>query len=119
MRTYDRRELLARLDLEEAFLRQLERESIVHLDIGSDVEGRADAEAGRYSERMVERVRVAYSLVTELEVNLPGVAVILRMRETLAHTQGKLRRVESVLLERASSVSIDVGDGGDGGDTVD
>jgi len=76
VRVYTRRELVELLDLEEDFLVRLEEESIVEMD-----------PAGRYSEEMLERARVAFELVEELEVNLPGVAVILRLREALARTR--------------------------------
>ena len=48
----------------------------------------------------VERCRVAYSLRRELEVNLPGVEVILRMREELMTTKRKLARL-TVLFGKA------------------
>jgi len=76
VRLYTRRELVELLDLEEEFLVRLEEESIVEVD-----------PAGHYSEQMLERARVAFELVEELEVNLPGVAVILRLREALARTR--------------------------------
>jgi hypothetical protein len=78
--------------VEDAFLEVLERESIVYVDV----------EESRFSSRMVERVRVAHSLVFELEVNLSGVAVILRMREELGSIQGTLSRVQEILHHRAA-----------------
>ncbi|MBT8493427.1 MAG: hypothetical protein KJO07_10255, partial [Deltaproteobacteria bacterium] len=48
----------------------------------------------------VERCRVAHSLMRELEVNLAGVEVILRMREELLTTKRKLARL-AVLVGRA------------------
>jgi hypothetical protein len=42
---------------------------------------------------MLERVRVAQNLVRDLEVNLPGVAVIVRLREEMA---GLRRHVEDL-----------------------
>jgi hypothetical protein len=91
MRSFERSEVVRLLEVEEAFLESLERESIVYVDV----------EKGRFSARMLERVRVAHSLVFELEVNLSGVAVILRMREELGSMQGTLSRVEAMLHERA------------------
>ena len=87
MTSYERSEVLRRLDINEAFLTSLERESIIHVDV----------EGQRYSTRMFERVRVAHSLTYELEVNLSGVAVILRLREELGGTRGALRRLEAIL----------------------
>lgn len=90
MTSFERSEIVRLLDVEEAFLESLERESIVHVDV----------EGHRFSTRMVERVRVAHSLIHELEVNLSGVAVILRMREELGGVRGTLRRVEAILYQR-------------------
>jgi len=90
--SFERTELVRLLDVEDAFLEVLERESIVYVDV----------EESRFSSRMVERVRVAHSLVFELEVNLSGVAVILRMREELGSIQGTLSRVQEILHQRAA-----------------
>ena len=95
MTSYERNELVALLEVEETFLEMLEGESIVHVDVGEH----------RFSARMVERVRVAHSLVFELDVNLSGVAVILRMREELGTMQSKLTLVQQVLDERLRSES--------------
>ena len=45
---------------------------------------------------MLERVRVAYNLVHDLDVNLPGVAIIVQMREEMS---GLRHRLESLLNE--------------------
>ena len=86
----ERTDVVRLLEVEETFLESLERESIVYVDVAE----------GGFSPRMVERVRVAHSLVFELEVNLSGVAVILRMREELGSMQGALSRVQALLRER-------------------
>ncbi len=90
MIAFERMDVVRLLDVEEAFLERLEQESIVYVDVG---------EHG-FSPRMLERVRVAHSLVFELDVNLSGVAVILRMREELGSMQGALSRVRMILRER-------------------
>jgi hypothetical protein len=87
--SYARTEVVRLLDLEEGFLESLEQESIVQVDAEE-----------RYSARMVERIRVAHSLVFDLEVNLSGVAVILRMREEIGSMQSLLDRVQRLLRER-------------------
>jgi len=97
MTSFERSELMRLLDVDDAFLESLERESIVHVDV----------EGHRFSARMVERVRVAYSLIYELEVNLSGVAVILRMREELGGMRGELRRVEAILYQQVQDAAID------------
>ena len=91
MNSFERSEVVRLLDLDVAFLETLERESIVYLDV----------EEHRFSPRMLERIRVAHSLVFELEVNLSGVAVILRMREELGSMQSALSRVQEILQRRA------------------
>ena len=98
MTSFERSEVVRLLEVEAAFIEQLERESIVYVDV----------ESGRFSPRMVERVRVAHTLVFELEVNLSGVAVILRMREELGSIQGTLSRVEALLHDHA--VGEEIGD---------
>ena len=45
---------------------------------------------------MLERARVAQNLVRDLEVNLPGVAVIVRLREEMV---GLRRRLEELLTQ--------------------
>lgn len=90
--SFERTEVVRLLDVDAAFLEVLERESIVYVDV----------EECRFSPRMVERVRVAHSLVFELEVNMSGVAVILRMREELGSMQDVLSRVQEALHQHAA-----------------
>jgi hypothetical protein len=49
---------------------------------------------------MLERVRVAANLVNELEVNLAGVAIILRLREELSRTRRQLEQLARRMQER-------------------
>jgi hypothetical protein len=93
--SFERTEVVRLLDVDAAFLEVLERESIVYVDV----------EECRFSPRMVERVRVAHSLVFELDVNMSGVAVILRMREELGSMQDVLSRVQEALHRRAAGES--------------
>ncbi|MEZ4217955.1 MAG: chaperone modulator CbpM [Myxococcota bacterium] len=88
-RTYTRREIAVLLELDEPFVAALERERVIEMDAPDDARG-------GYSERMLERVRVAHQLVDELEVNLAGAAVIVRMREELI---GARRDLRALLLE--------------------
>ena len=59
------------------------REEILQVDGPDEVDS-------RYSERMLERVRVAYTLIHDLDVNLEGAAIIVRLREEIADLQGQL-----------------------------
>ena len=74
MSVYTLRQIADILGLDPEFLDQLAREDILLPD--------AEAEAC-YSERMLERARVAHELVHELEVNLAGASVIVRLREEM------------------------------------
>lgn len=89
MRSYSRTEVVAILSIEESFLVELERESIIA----------PDAEPARYSPRMLERARVARTLVTELDVNLAGAAIIVRMREEMAGLRRRAELLAKVLDE--------------------
>ncbi len=87
MTYYTRRQVFELLEVDEVFLVSLEREDIVLRDAPPEAEG-------EYSERMLERIRVAQNLVRDLEVNLPGVAVIVRLREEMV---GLRRHMEDLL----------------------
>jgi hypothetical protein len=81
---YTREQLLELLGIDAGFLVALEREEIVSVDA---------PERGSYSELMLERARVAHELVHELEVNVEGAAIIVRMREDMAALRRELARV--------------------------
>ena len=86
---YTRTQIVEILGLEDGFVVSLEREDIISSDAPQGA-------AGEFSEQMLERARVAANLVGELEVNLPGAAIIVRMREEMAD----LRRQMAQLLEQ-------------------
>jgi MerR family transcriptional regulator/heat shock protein HspR len=92
MSAYTLRQIVELLEVEESFVLALEREEIV----AADAPGEGDA----YSEAMLERVRVAANLVNELEVNLAGVAIILRLREELSRTRRQLEQLARRMQER-------------------
>ncbi len=77
MTFYTRHQVVELLRIDEGFLERLEQEEIVEVDAPESAEG-------VFSERMLERARVADTLVRDLEVNLGGVAIIVRMREEIA-----------------------------------
>ncbi len=73
MNAYTLRQICELLDLEEGFAAELVREAVLIADAGHE----------GFSDDMLERARVARELIVELEVNVAGVAVIVRMREEL------------------------------------
>jgi hypothetical protein len=87
--TYTRKQILQILEVEDGFLVALESEEIVVADAG-----RADL----YSEQMLERVRVAHELVEELDVNIAGTAIIVRLREEMAGLRHEFAEVARELL---------------------
>jgi hypothetical protein len=93
MTVYTLREICQILEIDESFGFELERESIIA----------ADEPAGgavRYSARMLERARVAYHLVHDLDVNLAGAAVIVRLREEMVVLQRSVRDLAAELERR-------------------
>ena len=89
MNYYTRKQIIELLEIDDGFLITLEQEEIISGDAPT-------SEQGEFSERMLERARVAYNLVRELDVNLAGADIIVRMREEMA---GLRRRVEDLLAE--------------------
>jgi MerR family transcriptional regulator/heat shock protein HspR len=82
MTFYTRSQIVELLHVEESFLVLLEQEEIIQADAPDSEE--------RFSERMLERVRVADTLTRDLDVNLGGVAIIVRMREEMAELRHAL-----------------------------
>ena len=93
MKYYTRTEILQLLPVDEAFLVLLEQEEILWLDAPGDA-------SQTYSERMLERVRVASNLVQDLDVNLPGAAVILSLREQIDELQQRLHELADQVARR-------------------
>ncbi|MBN1947838.1 MAG: hypothetical protein JW797_19385 [Bradymonadales bacterium] len=90
---YSRIEIARLLGLEESFILALEEEQIVTCEPGG--------EEGIYSSQAFERIRLADTLVHELEVNLAGTAIIVRMREQLASMQQQLAQMTEMMREMA------------------
>ncbi|MGF1468153.1 MAG: chaperone modulator CbpM [Sandaracinaceae bacterium] len=80
-RRIPRAELLRLLEVDEAFLVELERHEIL---------GPPDPE-GCYDAVVVERVRVCWTMVHSLGVNLPGVEVALTLLEHLERERTQVR----------------------------
>jgi len=90
---YSRKQLIELLEIDEGFVATLEREEILVCDA-------PDAVSGEFSDRMLERARVARTLMRDLEINLEGTAVIVRLREEIAG----LHRERASLLARLQAL---------------
>jgi hypothetical protein len=84
-----RREVETLLNVDEAFLLELERESIV----------RCDAD-GCYEAETIERVRLCRTLHDELGVNFAGVDVILHLLDMIRAERTQFREVLSWINSR-------------------
>jgi len=74
---YRREQVIEIFGLPESFLDELEQEELIRCSIIERCEGKI------YSADQIERIRIISNLVHDLEVNLPGVEVILQMRENM------------------------------------
>jgi hypothetical protein len=81
---YTRKQLVELLEIEETLVVALEQEEIVFADV---------SQPDRFSQRMLERTRVAATLVRDLGVNVEGAAIIVRMREEIADLHRELARL--------------------------
>lgn len=87
------REVCVELSLDDATVRQLVEEGLVEVRCptsgGEEVVSAADA----------ERLRVISVLMREMDVNLPGVEVILHMREELMSLRRQFDQVVQTLVQ--------------------
>lgn len=90
---YSRKQLIELLEIDDGFVTTLEREEILFRD-------GPEPSSAEYSDRMLERARVARTLMRDLEVNLEGTAVIVRLREEIAG----LHRERETLLARLNAL---------------
>lgn len=77
------------LGVDDAFLMQLEAESIICCD-----------ENGCYEESSIERVRICRTLRSDLGVNLPGVEVILNLLDIIEGERAQFMQVLAHLRKR-------------------
>jgi len=85
-------EVLAELHVESAFLDALEGEGLIHIKRTLDDEPVMSCEDA-------ERVRVALLLTGEMDINLPGVEVIINMRESMLAMQRQFSDILDALVE--------------------
>ena len=70
-------EVLELLEIDEGFVSDLEREEIICPTCREPIDKR------QYSSLEVEKLRLAKILMKEMDVNLPGVEIILHMRQNM------------------------------------
>lgn len=87
-------EIIEMFELEERFLIDLEEEEIV-----CPVRKKGAREKLYHSDE-VEKLRLAKILVEEMEVNLPGVDIILRMRQDMLSMRKQFDAILEDLAER-------------------
>lgn len=80
-------EVCLRLNVDDAFLRSLQDEGLIEVKHSTDDEALISAPDA-------ERLRVTVVLMREMDVNLAGVEVVLRMREQL---MGMHRQFDAIL----------------------
>jgi MerR family transcriptional regulator, heat shock protein HspR len=94
---YHRKQVLEIFGFDEVFLDELEAEDLVksqYLEMGQEKVFTAD---------QVERLRIISNLVQELEVNLPGVEVILEMRQNIIIMQRQFDQILEALVRELRS----------------
>jgi MerR family transcriptional regulator/heat shock protein HspR len=85
-------DIVAELQVDEEYLRTLEAEDLIHPKHSSEGEVLVSADEA-------ERIRLACVLTRELEVNLPGVEVIVHMRESMLAIQRQFSEILDALVE--------------------
>jgi MerR family transcriptional regulator/heat shock protein HspR len=85
-------EVVSELHVDPDFLRTLESEDLIHIKETSEGEVVISAED-------VERVRLVVLLTGELDVNLPGVEVIMHMRDSMLAMQKQFSEILDALVE--------------------
>jgi MerR family transcriptional regulator/heat shock protein HspR len=85
-------DLATELHVDAAFLAQLEAEELIHLK--RTLEGEMVI-----STEDAEKVRLAMVLTGELEVNLPGVEVIMHMRDSMLAMHRQFAEILSALVD--------------------
>ncbi len=85
-------EVLAQLHVDSEFLRDLEQEDLIHLKRSSEGDLVISADD-------VERARLVILLTAELDVNLPGVEVIMHMRDSMLAMHRQFSQILDAVVE--------------------
>jgi MerR family transcriptional regulator, heat shock protein HspR len=90
---YYRKQVLEIFHFDEGFLDMLEKEDLI-----CPVEMESCCEKV-FTPEQLERLRIIRNLVEELEVNVPGVEVILSMRENMILMQQQFQQILEILVK--------------------
>ncbi len=88
---YYRKQIIEMFECDEEFLDTLETEELICATCVESFEERV------YPVDQVERIRVITNLIKDLDVNIPGVAVILEMRDNMLRMQQRFDMILEVL----------------------
>lgn len=91
---YYRKQVMEIFHCDEMFLKRLEDEDLVRSVRVESVEETV------FPSDQVERIRIICNLIEELEVNLPGVEVILGMRENMILMQHQFQEILAELVQQ-------------------
>jgi MerR family transcriptional regulator, heat shock protein HspR len=89
---YYRKQVMEIFQCDDIFLKRLEEEDLVHSVKVEPIEEKV------FPPDQVERIRIICNLIEELEVNLPGVEVILGMRENMILMQNQFQEILAALV---------------------
>ena len=90
---YYREQIIEIFGFKENFLDELESEKLVSCEELKSTQERV------FPVDQVERIRIIFNLVSELEVNLAGVEVILEMRENMIRMQRQFDQILEAIVK--------------------
>lgn len=94
---YHRTQVLEIFEFDESFLDELESEELI---ICSQID---PSGSKLYDPNQFERLRIISNLTRELDVNLPGVEVILQMRENMLSMRRQFDQILYLLVQELKS----------------
>ncbi len=90
---YYRKEIIEIFQCDEQFLERLEAEDLVHPVEEQSIDEQV------FTPDQVERIRIIRTLMSDLDVNLAGVEVILAMRENMIRMQQQFHQILETLVD--------------------
>ncbi|MBN1626569.1 MAG: hypothetical protein JW944_08580 [Deltaproteobacteria bacterium] len=92
---YTTTEIMEIFQVDEDLIINLEREEIICPECAGD------DPLKHFSSREIEKLRIAKMLIEDMDVNLPGVEIILRMRESMINMR---RQFDDILEDLALQI---------------